>query len=303
MNDLVLAPKEQHVWETVAYASSKAEHLIPLRTPARTCLGGMSAYDVWKATGGTQTVSCFPSVDCAASQTAEIRIVVLDNPLTAFAIERFGSLRIDIGEGTSFPSEYSVVVAGWPRLAAMFACHATLVAQRFDADVGSRLAKAAPRIATFAPVPASPAARALTKIKQASDLTTEALAPLVGVSRRTLHLWLAGGPISQRNEERLRELEEAISTIATATGSSCRERLMERIPGVPRVYDLLAEGRYDAAIARVTDASPKLRPAVYSEVHPPATSLVAQLSVQEHKSLPLDGRIDRRFTKRLKLKR
>ena len=134
-------------------------------------------------------------------------------------------------------------------------------------------------------------------------ITLEALAPLVGVSRRSLHHWIAGHPISQRNEERLRALAEAIEQIATAAPGSCRDRLMERVSGSPRVFDLLAEGRYEAAVARVTGASPAPRPLVYPAAKPPTTPLLAQLNVSEERSLPLNGQIDRRFTKPIKLKR
>ena len=80
-------------------------------------------------------------------------------------------------------------------------------------------------------VPATPATRLLERIKNASDLTFENIAPLAGVSRRSVQSWRAGEAISQRNEERLRALAEAIETIAAENPLNVRERLMERVSG------------------------------------------------------------------------
>jgi hypothetical protein len=139
----------------------------------------------------------------------------------------------------------------------------------------------------------------LAQIKHASNLTIEAIAPLVGVSRRTLHSWLAGSPISQRNEERLRSLAEAIEAIAAVAPATARERIMERISGSVRIYDMLAEGHYEAAVARGTGVEPSRRPAIYPPPRPLSTPLVAQVAALNDKSIPLDGPIDRRFAKRL----
>jgi hypothetical protein len=151
------------------------------------------------------------------------------------------------------------------------------------------------------PTPSStPAARSLARIKQASELTTEALAPLVGVSRRTLHLWLAGGQISQRNEERLRALAEAIEAIAAVAPETARARLMERVPGYPRIYDLLAEGRFEAAIARGTGAVPVPRPVIYPAARPASVSVDVLVDALHDAPPSMKGQIDRRLTKRLR---
>ena len=129
-------------------------------------------------------------------------------------------------------------------------------------------------------MPATTATRLLERIRQASGLTIEAVAPLAGVSRRTIHSWLAGGSISQRNEERLRAVAEAIEEIATADASSVRDRLLERVPGSVRIYDMLAERRYSEAIARATGKSVKSRPLAYPEPRPLPTSLVAHVGAE-----------------------
>jgi hypothetical protein len=150
------------------------------------------------------------------------------------------------------------------------------------------------------PVLSSPAARAVAQIQHASELTIEAIAPLAGVSRRTLHSWLSGGRASQRNEERLRALAEAVEAIASVAPATARVRLMERVPGSPRLYDLLAEGRHEAAITRASGAAATPRPLIYPPPRPPSTPLAARVAALNDRSIPLDGPIDRRFTKRIK---
>jgi hypothetical protein len=149
-------------------------------------------------------------------------------------------------------------------------------------------------------VGATPATRLIERVKHASTLTIEAIAALVGVSRRSIHTWQAGGVISQKNEERLRALAEAIEAIAAFEPTTVRERLMERVPGSIRIYDMLAEGHYKAAIARGTRAEARPQPLTYPAPLPLSTPLSAQVAALNDKSIPLTGRIDRRFTKRLK---
>jgi hypothetical protein len=217
------------------------------------------------------------SLMSAAYENTGINLVTLDSTLATFANSGFCKLGVD--QPTSSPANFSIEVAGWRK----WAC-----------PLHSSPSKANPTQLS------TPAARALARIKQASELTTEALAPLIGVSRRTLHLWLAGGQISQRNEERLRALAEALEAIAAVAPETARQRLMERVPGYPRIYDLLAEGRFEAAIARGTGAKPTPRPTIYPKPHASLIPLTARLAALNDKSIPLDGSIDRRITKRLK---
>jgi hypothetical protein len=215
----------------------------------------------------------------ALENAAALRLVVLDDAMAVFALETSRFCRLSSSDPTSSPTEYSVKVVGWRKWAGK-----TLSSAGDQAD----------------PMPSSAAARALAKIKQASELTIEALAPLIGVSRRTLHSWFAGGQISQRNEERLRALAEAVEQIAAVAPETARERLMERVPGSPRIYDLLAEGRYGAAIARGTGAVPTPRQLIYPKPRSLSTPLLARVAALNDSSVPVDGSIDRRFTKRLK---
>jgi DNA-binding transcriptional regulator YiaG len=226
----------------------------------------------------SHTVTVVSGLLRAAQESASLDLVVLDNAFATFALENSGFCKLGFSQPTGSPTEFSVEVVGWRKRAG--AMHSS------------------PRKAD--PIPSSPAARALAQIRQASDLTIEALAPLIGVSRRTLHNWFAGGEISQRNEERLRALAEAVGEIAAVEPETARERLMERVPGSPRIYDLLAEGRYEAAVARGTGMEPPPRPLIYPKPRSLSTPLSARIAGLNDRSIPLDGSIDRRFTKRLK---
>ncbi len=149
-----------------------------------------------------------------------LTFVVLNGELEALSLLANPICKWGFGSWTSPPAEVSVEVSGsciWS---------------------GSNYS----REVTVEPTASLSAARVLAQIKQASGLTIEAMGPLVGVSRRTLHGWLAGARISQRNEERLRALAEALEVIAATAPAPARLRLMERVPGSPQNLRLACRG-------------------------------------------------------------
>jgi transcriptional regulator with XRE-family HTH domain len=234
-------------------------------------------HDLLQAGQLLHTVTAGSGLLGGACESTDLHLVTLDRALAAFANSGFCKLSID--PPTSSPTNCSIEVAGWRK----WACLLHPFPSKTDRVPSS-----------------SPAAGALARIKRASELTTEALARLVGVSRRTLHLWLAGGQISQRNEERLRALAEALEAIAAVAPETARQRLMERIPGYPRIYDLLAEGRFEAAIARGTGAVPVPRPVVYPAARPPSVAADVLVGAMHDAPPSMKGQIDRRLTKRLR---
>lgn len=217
-----------------------------------------------------------PGLGGATCESTGLRFVTQGKTLANF-VTNF--CKLGVGKQTSSATDFSIEVVGW---------------QNTVFPVRSSTRKGDP-ILSF-----TPAAHALAGIKHASELTTEALAPLMGVSRRTLHLWLSGGQISQRNEERLRALAEAIEAIAVVAPETTRQRLMERVSGYPRIYDLLAEGRFEAAIARGTGAVPTPRAVVYPAVRPLSVSPGVLVDALHDAPPSMKGRIDRRLTKRLR---
>lgn len=90
------------------------------------------------------------------------------------------------------------------------------------------------------------------RLKAVSELTNEQIAPLLGISRRSLQSWLAGAPISNRKEERLRQVYEAIGQIAANYSGSVRDAILHRPSGGLSPYDLLVESRFDEALSLIT---------------------------------------------------
>jgi hypothetical protein len=142
----------------------------------------------------------------------------------------------------------------------------------------------------------------LAAIQSRSGLTLEEIAPLLGVSRRSLQHWRAHGRISARKEQRLRDLADALISLPTSHATEMRGKLLERISGGVRAYDLLAEGRFDSAYFMIT-RSPAPAHLVARSVQPSmplAPSLIDRLSGREDgPSLPT-SRINLRRSRRLK---
>ncbi|SNS52360.1 hypothetical protein SAMN06309944_0638 [Micrococcales bacterium KH10] len=66
----------------------------------------------------------------------------------------------------------------------------------------------------------------LTELRADTAFTWEQLAKLFGVSRRTLHLWAAGGNLTAQNEERLNALVREVRAIKAAGASDERMQLL-----------------------------------------------------------------------------
>jgi DNA-binding transcriptional regulator YiaG len=150
--------------------------------------------------------------------------------------------------------------------------------------------------ATWAtPTSRTAAQEAIAEIRSISRLTNEEIAPLVGVSRRSVQSWLAGERISARKEQRLRTLCDAVRALAAANPEMTRRRILDRTPGNVSAYDLLAEGRFGEA----ADLALGRRTAAALPASSQAQSLAAQLDHYEgHTELPPE-RLDRRLSGRM----
>ncbi|ATI80568.1 hypothetical protein [Sphingobium yanoikuyae] len=89
----------------------------------------------------------------------------------------------------------------------------------------------------------------LDAIKLRSGLILEEIATLMRTSRRTLQNWRTGAPINSVNERRLRDLAVAIEALHVGDAAKTRKRLLDKREGTVRLFDLLAEGRFDTAVA------------------------------------------------------
>ena len=131
----------------------------------------------------------------------------------------------------------------------------TLTVQRVGhRPQGLAAAVAVPRRTVDIMPPMDSPAGALDRLQRTSGLTFDEIAEVLGISRRTLHNWKNGSAVSAPNERRLRDVDHAIATIAPHVGS-VRDAIQARRAEGVRVFDLLAEGRFEAAVAMATGRS------------------------------------------------
>ena len=86
--------------------------------------------------------------------------------------------------------------------------------------------------------------KSLSKLRRLSGLTWEQLAKLFNVSRRTLHFWASGQPLSHFNEEQLNRLLEAIQYIDRGSANLNRSLLLKG-SNDNLFFDLLVAGKYE----------------------------------------------------------
>ena len=67
----------------------------------------------------------------------------------------------------------------------------------------------------------------LSELRTDTSFTWEQLAKLFGVSRRTVHLWAAGGNLSAQNEERLSALVREVRDIKSLGALDERMQLLD----------------------------------------------------------------------------
>jgi transcriptional regulator with XRE-family HTH domain len=86
---------------------------------------------------------------------------------------------------------------------------------------------------------------ALNEIRKLSGLTWEQLARLFNVSRRSLHFWASGQPLSRFNEENLNRVLGTIRYINRGGASINRSILLNPIKDGTIPFDLLVAGRHE----------------------------------------------------------
>jgi len=87
--------------------------------------------------------------------------------------------------------------------------------------------------------------KSLSKIRRLSGLTWEQIAKLFNVSRRSLHFWASGQPLSRFNEEQLNRLLGTIQFIDQGSASLNRSLLLQpNVDGNP-LFDLLVAGKHE----------------------------------------------------------
>jgi DNA-binding transcriptional regulator YiaG len=86
--------------------------------------------------------------------------------------------------------------------------------------------------------------KALGELRRLSGLTWEQLAKLFNVSRRSLHFWASGQPLSHFNEGQLNRLLGTIQYIDRGSASLNRSLLLKPDNNGNPLFDLLVAGKY-----------------------------------------------------------
>lgn len=152
------------------------------------------------------------------------------------------------------------------------------------------------------PATESAARTLLAEIRRLSNLTLEEIAPLIGVSRRSLQNWRAHRPTSARKEQRLRGVVDTLRALPNSRGpDETRHLLLSRVEGGVRPYDLLAEARFDAAYSLMmgSPAPKSLLAQSAQEALPPIPSVLARMSIRDDDPVSPRGRVDLRRSRRL----
>jgi transcriptional regulator with XRE-family HTH domain len=82
-------------------------------------------------------------------------------------------------------------------------------------------------------------------LRRLSGLTWEQLAQLFNVSRRSLHFWASGQPLSRFNEEQLNRLLGTLQYIDRGSASLNRCLLLKPDDNGNPLFDLLVAGKYE----------------------------------------------------------
>lgn len=89
------------------------------------------------------------------------------------------------------------------------------------------------------------AQKALSELRRLSGLTWDQLAKLFNVSRRSLHFWASGQPLSRFNEEHLNRLLGTIRYVDQGSASLNRSLLLRPDGNGNPLLDLLIAGKYE----------------------------------------------------------
>lgn len=131
------------------------------------------------------------------------------------------------------------------------------------------------------------------EIKRLSGLTWEQLAKIFNVSRRSLHFWASGKPLSPFNEEHLRRLLATIRYINRGSADINRSALLQPQQDSVIPLDLLVSGKYEEVkrslgAGKVVE-NPKLKPlspeAIASRMPPPPEERVGIMHETLHKEV------------------
>ena len=117
---------------------------------------------------------------------------------------------------------------------------------------------------------------AILELRRVSGLTWEQLARLFGITRRSLHFWASGKPLTPAHEERLHRLLATVRRLDRGSARANRTLLLGVHAGGRIPFDLLVEGQYERVLALLGPGHAPARP------HPTALAVDARGARQPH---------------------
>jgi DNA-binding transcriptional regulator YiaG len=135
---------------------------------------------------------------------------------------------------------------------------------------------------------------AIHELRRLSGLTWEHLARICGVTRRTLHFWASGKPLTAAHEERLQRLLATMRMIDRGSAQDNRSVLLQPSQDGVLPFDLLTDGEYDTVVALLSPGgrartslprAPLSAEARTARQPPPPEDLVGALQDRVHREV------------------
>ncbi len=92
---------------------------------------------------------------------------------------------------------------------------------------------------------------AIHELRHRSGLTWDQVADLMGVSRRSVHLWASGRELSARNQEHLHRVLAAVRAVDHGSAGATRSALFATDSAGTNVFDLLKARQHQDALFRL----------------------------------------------------
>jgi DNA-binding transcriptional regulator YiaG len=117
---------------------------------------------------------------------------------------------------------------------------------------------------------------ALLELRRISGLTWDQLARLFGITRRSLHFWASGKPLTPAHEERLHRLLATVRRLDRGSAHANRTLLLGVQADGCIPFDLLVAGQYERVLALLGPGHAPGRP------HPAALAVDARVARAPH---------------------
>lgn len=103
--------------------------------------------------------------------------------------------------------------------------------------------------------------KAVSHLRRLSGLTWEQLGQLFEVSRRSVHFWASGKPLSSAHEERLMRVLDVVRDADRGSARATRAALLDACDGTT-AFDMLVAQRFDDARAALGQGAGRVAPAL-----------------------------------------